>query len=58
MLVTTGNDIDKRVMNWFQKQALKERRPFVFQSNEQWFGFGPPEFQQGVREKGHLLFEK
>ncbi|MBL1260005.1 MAG: hypothetical protein COB33_005675 [Thiotrichaceae bacterium] len=58
MLVSTGNDIDKRVMNWFQKQALKERRPFVFQSNEQWFGFGPPEFQQGVREKGHLLFEK
>jgi len=55
MLVNTGGPIDEEVMKWFQQHALKERRPFVFQTNEQWFGFGPPEFQAVVKEQGHRL---
>jgi len=58
ILVANGGEIDTRVMRWFQQHGIKEKRPFVFQSNEQWFGFGPPDFQQAVKEKGHLLLEQ
>lgn len=58
MLVATGGEIAPRVLQWFQQHALQERRPFVFQSGEQWFGFGPPDFQQAVRQQGRKLFER
>ena len=58
ILVDTGGATNERVLQWFQAHALKEKRPFVFQNHGQWFGFGPPDFQQAVKEQGHKLFEQ
>ena len=57
ILVASDKDPDQRVLDWFKARALRERRPFIFQSDHQWFGFGPAEFQQKVKEKGQVLFE-
>ena len=57
ILVATDRNVDPRVLEWFKARAVREQRPFVFQDKSQWFGFGPPEFQQKIKEKGRALFE-
>jgi len=57
ILVDTGGTLNERVLQWFQNHALKEQRPFVFQNKEQWFGFGPQDFQAAVKQQGQRLFD-
>ena len=57
ILVATRRNPNQRVLDWFKARALREQRPFIFQYKEEWFGFGPPDFQAGIKEKGQALFE-
>lgn len=51
VLVSAGNDPDEKMIAWFKTQAIQNRRPFIYQQNEQWFGFGPPQFQTEIAAK-------
>jgi hypothetical protein len=51
ILVTAGNDPDEKTMTWFKAQAIQTIRPFIYQCNEQWFGFGPQQFQTEIAAK-------
>ncbi len=48
ILVSAGHDPDEKLLSWFKERSIRERRPFIFQQNENWFGFGPPAFQQEI----------
>ncbi len=51
ILVSAGRDPESQLLRWFQKRSIRERRPFIFQHNEAWFGFGPPDFQREIAAK-------
>ncbi len=48
VLVSAGSDPDGPLFEWFSRRAMAEKRPFIFQRGDQWFGFGPPEFQAEI----------
>lgn len=48
VLVSAGRDPDRRVLDWYEAYSIKHIRPFIYQSGEQWFGFGPPAFQSEI----------
>jgi len=41
ILVSAGHDPDEKLLSWFKERSVRERRPFIFQQNENWFGFEP-----------------
>ncbi|MEW6353766.1 MAG: SEC-C metal-binding domain-containing protein [Pseudomonadota bacterium] len=51
VLVSAGRDPDEKVLGWYQDYSIKSLRPFLYQRNEQWFGFGPEEFQRDIAAK-------
>lgn len=51
ILVSAGNDPDEKTMTWFKAQAIQNIRPFIYQCKEQWFGFGPQQFQTEIAAK-------
>ena len=48
ILVSAGTDPSEALLDWFKKNSLAAQRPFIFQLNESWFGFGPPAFQTEI----------
>ncbi|GEM_PF-299648 len=48
ILVSAGSDPAETLLDWFKKNSLAARRPFIFQIKEAWFGFGPPAFQAEI----------
>jgi hypothetical protein len=59
VLVSAGRDPDERMLAWFQQHSIRNLRPFLYQQNEEWFGFGPPAFQSEVAARAarkQLLF--
>ncbi len=51
VLVSAGRDPDRRVLDWYEAYSIQQVRPFIYQSEEQWFGFGPPAFQSEIAAK-------
>ncbi len=51
VLVSAGRDPDETVLAWYRDYSIKAMRPFMYQLNEQWFGFGPTAFQQAMAAK-------
>lgn len=59
VLVSAGKDPDKKLLDWYHEYSTKNLRPFIYESQQQWFAFGPKEFQQVVSQRlanGELLF--
>lgn len=51
VLVSAGRDPDEKLLSWFHAHSRQHLRPFIYQQQEQWFGFGPPAFQEHVAAK-------
>ncbi len=51
ILVSAGRDPEPKLLEWFKAHSVSQRRPFIFQQGEAWFGFGPPAFQQEIAIK-------
>lgn len=51
ILVSTYKDPDDRVIQWFQSRSKSQSRPFIYQQQNQWFGFGPQAFLIDIAEK-------
>ena len=51
ILVSAGKDPDKKLILWFQKYCTSKNKAFVYQQQEQWYGFGPRQFQLDLAEK-------
>jgi len=51
ILVSAGKDPDTRFIQWFQKRCVALGKPFVYQHQNQWFGYGPQQFQLDLSEK-------
>jgi hypothetical protein len=51
VLVSAGRDPDEKVLTWYRDYSIKTMRPFMYQINEQWFGYGPTAFQQEMAAK-------
>lgn len=51
VLVAAGRDPDEKVLAWYQDYSIKNLRPFIYQRAEQWYGFGPVDFQREVAAK-------
>ena len=51
VLVSAGRDPDEKVLTWYRDYSTKTMRPFMYQLNEQWFGYGPVAFQQEMAAK-------
>ena len=61
VIVPAGRDPEEKDLAWFSQFSRKQLRPFIYQQGEQWFGYGPPEFQQELAEKqarGEKLWER
>jgi len=53
VLVSCGKKSNQKVLNWFMQQSKKELRPFIYQADDEWFAYGPKEFQVEMEEKSH-----
>ncbi len=51
ILVSTENDPNEKLIHWFQERCHQQGIMFVYQKNEQWFGYGPEQFQLDMAEK-------
>ncbi len=51
VLVSAGRDPDEKVLAWYQQYSMENLRPFLYQRNELWYGFGPVEFQKEIAAK-------
>lgn len=54
ILVSAGRDPDSETLKWYEGFAQRNKRPFIYQLAENWYGFGPLDFQQDVAEKSRL----
>jgi hypothetical protein len=57
--VPTGAGPRRRALRWLQTFSRERQRPLLYQLEEEWYAFGPPEFQQEVRrrvERGETLW--
>ena len=51
ILVSAGRDPDTKILQWFQNRCQTQQTPFIYQQNNQWFGYGPQQFQQDLAAK-------
>lgn len=59
VLVSAGKDPDRRMLSWYEEYSVRTMRPFLYQQEGRWFGFGPLPFQREVAAKaarGERLF--
>lgn len=59
VLVSAGRDPDQRLLAWYQEYSIRTLRPFLYQQDGRWYGFGPQAFQREVAAKaarGEKLF--
>lgn len=45
VLMSAGRDPDDKLLAWYRRHAKANLRPFIYQQNECWYGYGPPAFQ-------------
>jgi hypothetical protein len=51
VVVSAGRDPDEKTLTWLQEYSIRNMRPFVYQREEMWYGFGPTEFQADMAAK-------
>ncbi len=51
VVVSAGRDPDEKILGWLQDYSVKNMRPFVYQRDEMWYGFGPTLFQTDMAAK-------
>lgn len=51
VLVSAGKDPDERLLQWYRHYSINNLRPFIYQNEGMWFGFGPMEFQREIAAK-------
>ncbi len=51
ILVSAGKDPEPPLIQWFQKRCVTQKKLFVYQLNNQWFGYGPQHFQIDLAAK-------
>ncbi len=51
VIVPAGQDPSSDVLAWMQRYGETHGRPFVYQTAGEWHAFGPPEFQQEMKER-------
>ncbi len=51
VIVPAGQDPSSDVLAWMQRYGQAHARPFVYQTAGEWHAFGPPEFQQEMKER-------
>jgi len=59
VLVSAGKDPSKKLLDWYHEYSTKNMRPFIYERQQQWFAFGPKEFQYVVSQRlasGESLF--
>lgn len=49
--VPTGAGPGERGLSWLKEFSLDRQRPLLYQQGESWYAFGPPEFQQEIKDK-------
>jgi len=51
VVVPAGADPGGRVITWMQNYGEQFTRPFIYQQDGLWHGYGPPAFQHDVAQK-------
>lgn len=51
VVVPAGADPGERVLTWMRNYGMQFNRPFIYQQDGLWHGYGPPEFQRAVADK-------
>jgi hypothetical protein len=46
--VAVGPRPDSDALAWLKQFCLTHRRPLIYQSDDEWFAFGPPLFQHEI----------
>lgn len=57
--VPTAGGIKKKALAWLKDFSTRQRRPLLYQIDEDWYAFGPPEFQLHIKgriERGETLW--
>ena len=49
--VAAGQRPKKKALEWLKKFSLEKKRPLIYQIGDEWFAFGPPDFQAEIRER-------
>ena len=51
VLVSAGKDPDENLLQWYRQYSINNVRPFIYQHEGMWYGFGPAEFQREIAAK-------
>lgn len=51
IVTTTGKQPEETALEWLKAYAVKESRPLVYQLEGVWQAFGPPAFQELIKDK-------
>lgn len=49
--VAAGESPRRKALDWLTKFSLEKKRLLIYQSQKDWFAFGPPAFQSDIAEK-------
>jgi hypothetical protein len=49
--VAVGARPKDKAINWLKDFCLKSHRPLVFQMDDEWIAYGPPQFQTEMAER-------
>jgi len=53
VLVSAGKNPDEHLLEWYRQYSINNLRPFIYQHEGLWYGFGPVEFQHEIAAKAH-----
>ena len=51
ILRSAGRDPDASLLDWARAMSVRTGRPFFYEQRDEWFGFGPQEFQAEMLAK-------
>jgi hypothetical protein len=51
IVVAAGERPKRKALDWLIKFSSANKRPLIYQMNEEWFAFGPPAFQAEISER-------
>ena len=51
VVVAVGDRPKRKALDWLMKFSAEQKRPLIYQMDEDWFAFGPPAFQAEIAER-------
>ena len=51
VLVAAAEGPRKKALDWLMKFSTEKKRLLLYQVKQEWFAFGPPEFQAEISER-------